>query len=69
MVKTFPPTEIEPVREPPLLACTLKLTVPLPTPVAPPVIVIQPTLMAAFQRQPAWVVTLNEPLPPVTSND
>jgi|SRR5215831_731703 len=67
MVKTCPPTEMEPVREAPLLACTVKLTVPLPTPVAPPVMVIQPSLLAAFQRQPAPVVTLNEPLPPPMS--
>src|SRR6266508_4676428 len=69
MVKTCPPTEMEPVREPPLLACTLKLTGPLPPPrgsVSPPVMVTQPSVVFAFQWQPAPVVTLNDPLPPST---
>jgi hypothetical protein len=34
--------------------------------VAPPVIVIQPSLVAASQRHPVPVVTLNDPLPPST---
>src|SRR5262245_4490174 len=66
MVKTCPRTEMPPVRDPPLLACTVKLTAPLPTPVAPPVIVIQPSAVAASQWQPAPVVTLKKPLPPST---
>src|SRR5262245_13668262 len=64
MVKTCPRTEMPPVREPPLLACTIKLTVPLPTPEAPPVMEIQPSAVVALQSQPASVVTLNDPLPP-----
>jgi hypothetical protein len=66
MVKTCPRTEIEPVRELPLLACTVKNTVPAPTPVAPPVMVIQPSVVFASQKQPAPVVTLNDPFPPST---
>src|SRR5262249_1672890 len=66
MVKTCPRTEMVPVREAPLLACTVKLTVPLPMPGAPPVIGIRPSAGAAPQRPPAPVVTLNDPLPPPT---
>lgn len=57
---------MEPVREPPLLACTVKLTIPAPAPVAPPLMVIQPLALPASQWQPAPVVTLNEPVPPST---
>jgi hypothetical protein len=41
------------------------LTVPLPVPLAPDVIVIQPALLVAVQAHPLAAVTLTEPLPPL----
>jgi len=40
------------------------VTVPLPLPLAPPVICIHPTLLTAVQLQPAGAVTLTLPDPP-----
>ena len=52
-VKVCPAIVIVPVREVvPVLAATLKLTVPLPLPFAPAVTVIQAALLAAVQVHP-----------------
>jgi hypothetical protein len=51
------------------LAATSKVTVPLPDPLAPPVIVIQPALLAAVHEQLLPVVMLTEPVPPVEGAD
>jgi hypothetical protein len=45
------------------------LTVPLPVPLAPDVIVIQPTLLLAVQAHPPGAVTLTVPLPPLELYD
>ena len=55
---------IVPVRTPLGLLATVKLTVPLPTPLLPPVIVIQLALLVATQPHPPVAVTLIVPLPP-----
>lgn len=64
MVKMRPPTVMVPVRAGPVLAATEKLTVPLPVPLAPPVIVIQLSLRTACQSHAAVVVRLKLPVPP-----
>jgi hypothetical protein len=64
-VKVCPATVIVPVRDALWLALTVNCTVPLPLPLAPPVIVIQATLLVAAQSQPVTVVTLTEPDPPL----
>ena len=66
MVKMRPPTVIVPVRAGPEFAATEKLTVPLPVPLAPPVIVIQLALGTACQSHALVVVRLKLPLPPAT---
>jgi hypothetical protein len=43
---------------------TLNVTVPLPLPLNPDVIVTQPTLLAAVHGQPAVAVTDTLPVPP-----
>jgi len=50
-------------------AATVKPTDPLPLPLLPLVTVIQPTLAAADQGQPAPEVTLVEPAPPAAVTD
>ncbi len=61
--KVCPPTLKLPVREAPVLALTEKLTVPLPVPLAPEVIVIQLSLLLAVHEQLLAVVTVTVPLP------
>ena len=64
-VNVCPPTVIVPVRG--LVAgfaAILNVTVPLPDPLAPPVIVIQLTLLDVVQAQPVPAVIENDPLPP-----
>jgi hypothetical protein len=69
-VNVWPPAVIVPVRgEVVVFAATVNATVPLPKPLAPAVTVIQAALLDAFHAQPALVVTVNEPLPPVASMD
>ena len=52
-----------------VLAATLNATVPVPEPLAPLVIVIQPTLLEAVHAQPPGLVTVNEPVPPPATTD
>src|ERR1051326_8357616 len=69
-VKVFPAMVIVPVRRSPLLAATEKLTVPLPDPLPPLLIVIQlGLLLVAVQAQPVPAVTFTLPLPPLEPND
>jgi hypothetical protein len=44
-------------------------TVPLPLPLAPPVICVHPWLLAAFQPQPVGAITLTLPEPPAELNE
>ena len=53
-----------PVRAAPVLAAALKVTVPLPVPAAPAVIVTQAALLVAVHAQPARDVTPVVPVPP-----
>lgn len=65
-VKVCPAIVSVPVRElVDVLTSMLKLTVPLPDPLAPPVTVIQLTLLAAVQLQPDPAVTVVLPVPPL----
>ncbi|MBK6796479.1 MAG: hypothetical protein IPG76_06745 [Acidobacteria bacterium] len=52
-----------------LFAWTPILTVPLPVPVLPELMVIQGTVLVALQLHPACVVTLIVWLPPVAGKD
>jgi hypothetical protein len=63
-VKVWPPIVSVPLRGVVVeFAVTLKVTEPLPVPVAPALMVIQPALLAAVQPQPADAVTATVPLP------
>lgn len=54
-----------PERAPPVLAATVYVTLPLPVPLAPPVIVIQLAPVVAVHVQPDCVVTVTgPPVPP-----
>lgn len=69
-VNVCPPTVIVPVRcVVAVFAATLNATVPLPDPVAVPVIVIQLTLLTAVHGHPPEAATVNEPLPPADGID
>jgi hypothetical protein len=52
-----------------VLAPTVKATVPLPVPVAPAVIVIQPALLVAVHAHPVPAVILTLPVPPAADTD
>ena len=70
MVKVCPAMVSEPVRPPePLLAFTEYVTVPLPLPLAPPVICDQAWLLPAVQPQPEGAVTFTLPEPPAELNE
>lgn len=56
-VNVWPAIVSVPIRAGPVFAATLKVTLPLPVPVAPDVMVIQDALLAAVQPQPAPAVT------------
>jgi hypothetical protein len=59
-----------PVRAAPVLAAMAKLTVPLPVPLAPDVIVIHAALLAAVQAHPVVVETATGvPAPPAIPMD
>ena len=65
IVELLPPTVIVPLREAvDVFAAALKARVPLPEPVAPAVIVIQPSVVVAVQAQPAGDVTSTVADPP-----
>ena len=69
-VNVWPAMVNVPVRElEPVLAATEKVTVPLPVPLAPDVIVIQVALLVAVQGQPLLAATLELPLPPPEGNE
>jgi hypothetical protein len=53
----------------PVLAATEKVTVALPVPLAPAVMVIQAAPLVAVQLQPLLVATLELPLPPPEGNE
>ena len=50
-----------------MLVDTTKVTAPPPVPLAPAVIVMNDALLVAVQGQPACVVTVTLPTPPVRS--
>ena len=52
-----------------VLGSTVKLTVPLPVPFLPLLMVIKLELLTDFQAQLFGVVTLNIPLPPAALKD
>jgi hypothetical protein len=64
IVKIFPPAVMVPLLAGPVLACTEYETVPFPLPFAPPVTVIQGSLLWAVQTHPAPVMTIKSPEPP-----
>jgi hypothetical protein len=68
-VKVLPAIVSEPVRLDPVLAATSNVIEPLPDPAAPLVNVIHTLLLTAVQGQPATIVTVALPLPPVSGND
>src|SRR4029453_2150090 len=69
-VKVMPATVSVPVLgEPVLLVATLYETVPLPIPPDPEVIVSHESLLIACHPQPAGVVTLMVPFPPLAEKD
>jgi hypothetical protein len=69
-VNVCPPIVIVALRDDVLvLAVALNVTVPLPVPLAPPVIVSHVALLAAVHAQPVPAVTLTEPPPPVLAID
>jgi hypothetical protein len=51
------------------LGATLKLTEPLPDPVAPEVTVIHVAPLTAVHEHPVWVVTAVDTLPPAAGTD
>ena len=56
------------VRAPPVLAATVKATVPLPVPLAPEVMVIQALVVELDQAQLPPALTVTDPVPPAVSN-
>ena len=69
-MNVFPPAVTVPVRDvEPVCAAMLTVIVPLPDPLAPPVIVSQLLLLFAFQLQAAAVVIVNATLPPADPID
>ncbi len=65
IVNVSPPAVIVPVRADVVgFAATLKLTVPLPEPLDPLVIVIQLAESVAVHAQPLPAVTVKDPVPP-----
>ena len=69
-MKVDPAIVSVPVRAPPVLASTVYLTVPLPVPLLPLVMVIQFAVVVAVHGQPDCVVTVTgPPLPPWVGND
>ena len=70
MVNVRPPTESVPKRNAVLvLGAMVKLTGPLPDPLAPAVTVIHVALLTAVQLHPVDVVSIVDPLPPAAGTD
>ena len=66
MVKVWPVTVMVPVRWlVSVLAATVKLTVSLPVPLTPDVMMIQGALLVAIHVQPPCAVTVTLPVPPL----
>jgi hypothetical protein len=63
MIAVCPATPIVPVRALPVLAAMLNTTAPLPSPLAPDVIVIHDATVVAVQEQLLVVVTVTVPTP------
>jgi hypothetical protein len=69
-VKDFPATVNVPLRwTVRVLGATVNVTVPLPTPLALPVIVIHAKALVAAHEQPAPVVTAIDPFAPAAATD
>jgi hypothetical protein len=68
-VKVSPAMVSVPLRAAPVLAATLNPTVPLPFPLAPEVMLIQDTLLAAVHPHWALVDTATLPVPLVAATD
>jgi hypothetical protein len=69
-VNVWPAIVSVPERAVPVFAAAEKVVVPLPVPLAPPVIVSHETLLTAVHEQPAAVVTATgAPAPPLTGID
>jgi hypothetical protein len=64
MVAVSPAIVTVPRRSPSLFAATASWTEPLPEPLPPDAIVIQPALLEAFHEHPAETVTATAALPP-----
>ena len=62
IAKVCPAMAMPPTRAAPLLALTAKLTLPPPEPVAPEVIVIQPSLLVAVHAHPVGAPTVTAPV-------
>ncbi len=58
-----------PVLDPPVLAATEYLTVPMPVPLAPEVMVIHELLLTAVHGQAEVVLTFTVPVPPTAPKD
>ena len=68
-VNRCPPIVTIPFRAAPVFACTVKLTVPLPLPLASPTIEIHGAFVDAVQAQTLAAVTFTVPGPPAPPND
>jgi hypothetical protein len=68
-VKVCPAIVIDPLRPAPVFAATEYPTEPLPVPVLPEVMLIQPSLLAAAQPHPVPAVTLTLPVPGLAGNE
>jgi hypothetical protein len=69
-VNVWPAMVIVSVRAAPVFAATVKLTDPVPIPVAPAVIVIHDgALLTAVHAHPAGAETLTNPVPPTSDTE
>jgi len=66
-VKVWPAMVIVPVLCRPVLVATEKFATPEPEPLAPAVMVIQASLLAAVHAHPVTVVTFTLPVPPLAA--
>lgn len=69
-MNVWPPTEIVPVRaNEPVFGAALKVTVPGPDPLEPPVMVIHAAPLTAVHAQPVLALTEMVPVPPAVGSD